>query len=116
MALALGVLTPIVVLASVTILYGSLRALFQSDLKKRLAYSTVSQVSYIVLGASLVGPFAVIGGLVHLVHQGIMKITLFMCAGALANRMGIKAIAELDASPRVRAIVVTGKRPSAASA
>ncbi len=75
----------------------------QSDLKKRLAYSTVSQVSYIVLGASLVGPFAVIGGLVHLVHlvhQGIMKITLFMCAGALANRMGIKAIAELDGAGR----------------
>ena len=88
-------------LASATILYGSVRALMQNDLKKRLAYSTVSQVSYIVLGASLVGPFAVIGGLVHLVHQGIMKITLFMCAGALANRMGITAIAELDGAGRL---------------
>ena len=72
----LGLGTPLAALASVTILYGSLRAVMQADIKKRLAYSTVSQVSYILLGASLIGPFAVIGGLVHLVHQGIMKITL----------------------------------------
>lgn len=97
-ALNLGL--PLAALASVTILYGSLRALMQSDLKRRLAYSTVSQVSYIILGASLVGPYAVIGGLVHLVHQGVMKITLFMCAGALANRMGIKTIADINGAGR----------------
>jgi len=102
----LGLGVPLAALASVTILYGSVRALMQSDLKKRLAYSTVSQVSYIVLGASLIGPFAVIGGLVHLVHQGIMKITLFMCAGALANRMGIKAIADLDGAGRLMPVTM----------
>lgn len=102
----LGLGLPLAALASVTILYGSVRALMQSDLKKRLAYSTVSQVSYIILGASLVGPFAVIGGLVHLVHQGIMKITLFMCAGALANRMGIKAIADLDGAGRAMPVTM----------
>ena len=92
----LGVGLPLAVVASVTIIWGSLRALQQSELKKRLAYSTVSQVSYIVLGAALSGPFAVIGGLVHLVHQGLMKITLFFCAGIYEQQVGAKRIADLD--------------------
>ena len=97
--LALGV--PLAVVASVTIIYGSVRALQQSDLKRRLAYSTVSQVSYIVLGVSMLGPFAAIGGLAHLVHQGLMKITMFFAAGALAERMGIYKVDELDGVGRV---------------
>lgn len=102
----LGLGTPLAALAAFTILYGSLRAVMQADIKKRLAYSTVSQVSYILLGASLIGPFAVIGGLVHLVHQGIMKITLFMCAGALSNRLGIKAVADLDGAGRLMPVTM----------
>jgi multicomponent Na+:H+ antiporter subunit D len=102
----LGLGTPLALLAAATILYGSFRALIQTDIKKRLAYSTVSQVSYIILGASLIGPFAVIGGMVHLVHQGIMKITLFMCAGALASRMGIRAVADLDGAGRAMPVTV----------
>ncbi|MFN4089954.1 MAG: complex I subunit 5 family protein [Alphaproteobacteria bacterium] len=92
----IGMGTPLALLASATILYGSARALAQSDIKRRLAYSTVSQVSYIVLGAALAGPFATIGGLAHLVHQGLMKITLFFCAGIFAERAGIEKIADLD--------------------
>jgi multicomponent Na+:H+ antiporter subunit D len=87
---------PLAVLASITIIYGSLQALRQSDIKRRLAYSTVSQVSYIILGASLAGPFATIGGLVHLVHQGLMKITLFFCAGLLDEKLQITRIDQLD--------------------
>lgn len=93
---ALGVGLPLAVVAAATILWGSLRALFQNDIKKRLAYSTVSQVSYIVLGAALAGPWATVGGLVHLVHQGLMKITLFFCAGALAERMQVTKVDQLD--------------------
>ena len=93
---ALGLGLPLAALAAVTILYGSLLALRQTDIKRRLAYSTVSQVSYIVLGASLAGPFATIGGLVHLVHQGIMKITLFFCAGLLDEKLKITRIDQLD--------------------
>ncbi len=89
-------LLPLAVAASVTIIWGSLRALFQDDLKKRLAYSTVSQVSYIVLGVALFGPVGTIGGLVHLVHQGIMKITLFFCAGNYAETLGIHKVSEMD--------------------
>ncbi|MEE2023348.1 MULTISPECIES: complex I subunit 5 family protein [Alkalimonas] len=87
---------PLVLLASATILYGSWRALQQQDLKRRLAYSTVSQVSYVTLGVAMLGPVAAVGGLVHLVHQGVMKITLFFCAGNFAETLGIHKIRELN--------------------
>lgn len=93
---ALGVGVPLAIVASVTILWGSFRALQQDEIKKRLAFSTVSQVSYIVLGAALASPLAMIGGLVHLVHQGLMKITLFFCAGIYDERAGIKRIEGLN--------------------
>ncbi len=95
-AAELGVTGPLAVVAAVTIVYGSLRALFQDDLKRRLAFSTVSQVSYIVLGVAIVGPLASVGGIVHLVHQGIMKITLFFCAGNLAETLGIHKVSEMN--------------------
>jgi multicomponent Na+:H+ antiporter subunit D len=92
---ALGVRTGLIGLASFTILYGSLRALYQDDLKRRLAYSTVSQVSYITLGAAVIGPLATVGGIVHLFHQGIMKITMFFCAGNLAEELHLHRVSEL---------------------
>jgi multicomponent Na+:H+ antiporter subunit D len=92
----LGLLLPLAVLASVTIVYGSIRALFQDELKKRLAYSTVSQVSYIALGTAIFGPIASIGGIVHLVHQGLMKITLFFCAGNYAETLGVHHVSEMN--------------------
>ncbi|HOX01996.1 MAG TPA: proton-conducting transporter membrane subunit [Candidatus Paceibacterota bacterium] len=95
-AAKLGVLQPLAIAAGVTILYGSLLALFQDGLKKRLAYSTVSQVSYIVLGTAILGPLATIGGLVHLVHQGLMKITLFFGAGNYAETLGIHRVSEMN--------------------
>ncbi|ESR24518.1 proton-conducting transporter membrane subunit [Lutibaculum baratangense] len=96
--LALGL--PLALIASATIIYGSVRALQQTDIKRRLAFSTVSQVSYIVLGASLAGPIAAIGGLVHLVHQGLMKVTLFFAAGALAERIEVRSVDQLDGAGR----------------
>jgi len=95
-AAALGVLQPLAIAAGVTIVYGSVRALFQDELKKRLAYSTVSQVSYIVLGVAIVGPLATIGGLAHLMHQGLMKITLFFCAGNYAETLGTHRVSEMN--------------------
>ena len=96
----LGVTTPLAIVAAVTILYGSVRALYQDDLKRRLAFSTVSQVSYIVLGVAVPGPLAATGGLVHLVHQGVMKITLFFAAGSLAETLGVKSVADLCGTSR----------------
>ncbi|MCB2215658.1 MAG: monovalent cation/H+ antiporter subunit D family protein [Desulfobulbaceae bacterium] len=95
-AASLGLLQPLALIAAMTVIYGSVRALFQDDLKRRLAYSTVSQVSYIALGIGVAGPLATIGGLVHLVHQGMMKITLFFCAGNLAETLGIHKISEMN--------------------
>lgn len=94
-AAGLGVTVPLAILAAVTIIYGSVRALFQDNLKRRLAFSTVSQVSYITLGVAIAGPIATVGGLVHLVHQGFMKITLFFCAGNYAEVAGLHDISEL---------------------
>ncbi len=99
-AAELGVTLPLAVIAAVTIIYASVRALFQDDLKRRLAYSTISQMSYITLGIATVGPLATIGGIVHLVHQGLMKITLFFCAGNLAETLGIHKISEMDGVAR----------------
>lgn len=92
----LGLLTALGIAAAVTIVYGSVKALSQDNLKKRLAYSTVSQVSYIALGAAILGPIATIGGVVHLVHQGIMKITLFFAAGNYAETLGVHKVSEMD--------------------
>ena len=88
----LGVLLPLLSVASFTVIYGSVRALMQDDLKKRLAYSTVSQVSYITIGIAMVSAVGTAGGLTHLVHQGLMKITLFFCAGLFAEVVGVKTI------------------------
>jgi multicomponent Na+:H+ antiporter subunit D len=97
---SLGVTDWLAAVAAVTIIYGSLRALSQDDLKKRLAYSTVSQVSYIVLGTAIAGPVATLGGIVHLVHQGLMKITLFFCAGNLAETLGVHKVSQMDGCGR----------------
>lgn len=98
---------PLAGLASFTILWGSLRALYQDDLKRRLAFSTVSQVSYITLGVAIAGPVATIGGIVHLVHQGLMKITLFFCAGNLAETLGIHKVSEMDGCARRMPLTMT---------
>ncbi|QEK13420.1 monovalent cation/H+ antiporter subunit D family protein [Crassaminicella thermophila] len=71
------------ILVFLTILLGSLLALHQDNLKKRLAYSTVSQLGYIVLGIILLNEDALVGGLLHLVNHAVIKITLFFCVGAI---------------------------------
>ncbi len=69
--------------ASVTILVGSLLALGQGNLKARLAFSTVSQLSYIILGAALLNASGVLGGVAHITNHAVSKITLFLCAGSI---------------------------------
>jgi multicomponent Na+:H+ antiporter subunit D len=69
--------------AAVTILAGSLLALNQDNLKGRLAFSTISQLSYIVLGAALLTPSGILGGVAHVTNHAVSKITLFFCAGSI---------------------------------
>lgn len=79
--LGIGLVTAYFV--SFTILAASIIALTKDDLKARLAYSTVSQLSYIILGVALLDNTGVLGGIIHIVNHGFSKITLFFCAGAI---------------------------------
>jgi multicomponent Na+:H+ antiporter subunit D len=92
----LALAQPLLWIAAATMIYASLRALQQHELKKLLAFSTVSQVSYIILGVALLGPIAATGALVHLVHQGLMKVTLFYCAGNFAESLRVHQLREMD--------------------
>ncbi|MBX5137740.1 monovalent cation/H+ antiporter subunit D family protein [Rhizobium lentis] len=91
--LSLGIATAY--LASFTILMASVYALTRDDLKARLAYSTVSQLSYIVLGAVLLSPVAMVGGIIHIAAHAFSKITLFFCAGSIYCASGKRNISDM---------------------
>ena len=69
--------------AGATVLLASLVALTKDNLKARLAYSTVSQLSYVVLAGALATSFSLVGGAMHIAMHAFGKITLFFCAGAI---------------------------------
>ena len=85
----------ILVLVSITIIAGSIVALRQDVLKRRLAYSTISQLSYITLGAGLLSYMGLTGSLLHMINHALLKITLFFCAGAIITVTGKRRISEL---------------------
>ena len=97
---SLGVATPLAVAAAVTIVVASVIALRQDDLKKRLAYSTVAQLSYITLGTALCTPLAAAGAVAHLAHHAVMKITMFFTAGSLAETLHVKKVSEISGVAR----------------
>jgi multicomponent Na+:H+ antiporter subunit D len=78
-----GISSWLMYVAAATILLASLVAMTRDNLKARLAYSTISQLSYIVLGAALANAHGVIGGSMHILMHAFGKITLFFCAGAI---------------------------------
>ena len=82
--------------AAFTILFSSVVALFKDNLKARLAYSTISQLSYIVLGAAMANPAAALGAAMHIVMHAVGKITLFFCAGAIFVGAHKKYISQMD--------------------
>lgn len=82
-------------IACVTILTGSLIALSQDNLKRRLAFSTIAQLSYIVLGVGLLSAKGLTGGMIHIAMHAFGKITLFFCAGAIFVATGKKNISEM---------------------
>ena len=83
-------------IAAITIIVASLVALRQDVLKRRLAWSTISQLSYIVLAACLLVPLAALAAVIHIANQAFAKITLFFVAGAIEKTTGKKRISELD--------------------
>jgi multicomponent Na+:H+ antiporter subunit D len=91
---------PTAIAASITIVGASIIALTKDDLKARLAYSTVSQLSYVILGVALLTPSAVTGGLIHIANHAFSKITLFMCAGSIYVALHTKKISEMGGIAR----------------
>jgi multicomponent Na+:H+ antiporter subunit D len=87
---------PTAYFVSFTILAASIIALSKDNLKLRLAYSTVSQLSYIILGVALLTPTGIEGGLVHIANHAFSKITLFFCAGAIYVATHKKNISEMS--------------------
>lgn len=92
---ALGLGTILACVASFTMIVASLFAIAQDNLKRRLAYSTISQLSYIIFGVALLSPMGVTGAMIHIPFHGFMKITLFMCAGSILVATGKKNVSEM---------------------
>jgi len=82
-------------IAAFTVIVSSLVALSQDGLKRRLAFSTIGQLSYIVLGAALLSPKGLTGGMLHVAMHAFGKITLFFCAGAIFVAAGKTKISEM---------------------
>lgn len=89
------------VLAIITILLGSAVAITQDDLKRRLAYSSVGQMGYILLGMSILTERAIIGNIFHIFSHAFMKTTLFLAAGAIILKTGKRSIRELGGIGRL---------------
>ncbi len=87
---------PTAYFVSITIVVASIVALSKDNLKARLAYSTVSQLSYIILGVALLTRPGIQGGLVHIANHAFSKITLFFCAGAIYVATHKKDISEMS--------------------
>lgn len=82
--------------AIITIVFGSAMAVREQHIKRRLAYSTISNLSYIVFGATLMTPIGFVAAMAHMVFHGIMKIALFFCAGAIMHQTGSEYIYEIE--------------------
>jgi multicomponent Na+:H+ antiporter subunit D len=86
----------LLVVAGFTILAASVVALRADNLKRRLAYSTVSQLSYVVLAAALLAPLSIVGAVMHIAAHALGKITLFFAAGAIYTAAHKTQVSELD--------------------
>jgi multicomponent Na+:H+ antiporter subunit D len=91
----LSVFIVMAALACITIVVASVFALTQDNLKRRLAYSSIGQVSYIILGLAMLAQDGALGGVMHLTHHALMKGCLFLCAGIILVKTGKKNISDM---------------------
>jgi len=103
----LGLGLTLACIASFTIIVANLYAIGQDNLKRLLAYSTINQLSFIILGAAIISPKAAIGAMIHIAYHGFMKITLFLCAGAIMVVTGKKQISQMAGIGRIMPITMT---------
>jgi multicomponent Na+:H+ antiporter subunit D len=92
----LGVANILAVVVAFTIIIASILAIRQTKLKSRLAYSTIGQLGYITLGATMLSPYGLTGGVVHIINHAVLKIVLFFCAGAIITQTGAKYLDQLN--------------------
>lgn len=104
---SIGADVALAIVAGTTILLASLRALGETNLKRRLAYSTVSQLSYIVVGSVLGSAAALAGAMFHIAAHGFMKITMFFCAGAIYTKTHRASVEELSGVGRQMPVTLT---------
>lgn len=83
-----------------TIVYGCSMAVKETHLKRRLAYSTISNLSYILFGVVIMTPLGLVGALSHMIFHAIMKICSFFCAGSIIYKTGRNYVHELDGMGR----------------
>jgi len=102
----LGLGLALACLASFTVIVANLYAIGQDNLKRLLAYSTINQLSFIILGAAILSPMAAIGAMIHIAYHGFMKITLFLCAGAIMVVTGKKQISQMAGIGRIMPITM----------
>jgi multicomponent Na+:H+ antiporter subunit D len=100
LAAALGVMPVLSVLAAVSVLLAAILAAGEDDLKRRLAWSTISQMAYVVLAVSLLAPKVTAGALVHISNHAFLKGALFFCAGLLASQAGIRRVSDMAGAAR----------------
>lgn len=86
----------IILFASITILLSSITAIKQDSIKLRLAYSTIGQLSYIVLAIAILAPYSILAATLHLIFHAIGKIILFLTAGIITTGIGIKKVSEMN--------------------
>jgi len=83
------------ILGIITIAYGGLMALAQTDIKRLLAYSSISQMGYILFGLGVASELGIMGGLLHIINHAVCKSLLFMCAGIIIHQTGTRDIRRL---------------------
>ena len=92
-------------IAMLSILYGSTMAVRETHFKRRLAFSTVSNLSYILLGVTMMSPLGLLAGISHLIFHAVMKIGAFFCAGAVLHQSGREYVDELNGLGRKMPLV-----------
>lgn len=88
--------TTVMLVVMFTIVYGCSRAVKETHLKRRLAYSTISNLSYILFGVTIMTPLGLVGALTHLIFHAVIKICSFFCAGAIIHQTERQYVHELD--------------------
>lgn len=85
----------LMILALITIFLGSAVAITQTEIKRMLAYSSISQIGYVIMGITLLTPKGIMGSLMHIFAHSLMKGALFLCAGAMIHQTGLRQIKDL---------------------